>query len=130
MPAIKGRYVFLSGPMSAIPNHNVGAFAIAHHQLTHKGGAAYVFDPAIMCLCTYGQRNEEMSDADYLADCLHELTARRKRTDDYVPVIPLKYDLLVSLPGWESSRGATIERQVAEAIGIEVCDYKEAVWWE
>ena len=54
------------------------------------------------------------------------------RTNDRIAKAKTKFDsksvddLLVSLPGWEKSAGATLERTVAEACGIEVCELAEA----
>lgn len=36
-----------------------------------------------------------------------------------------RQDVLVSLPGWENSEGARLERLVAEACGIETCNLSE-----
>jgi hypothetical protein len=39
----------------------------------------------------------------------------------------LTYDLLISLPEWQDSAGARLEREVAEAIGMEVHDLGEVL---
>ena len=37
------------------------------------------------------------------------------------------YDVLVSLPCWQDSAGARLEREVAVACGIDVCELAEVV---
>lgn len=126
MTDVHGKRIFLSGPITGMDHHNVAAFAVAHDDLK-EAGAAYVFNPAMRYL---GQRPDlaaAKTHEDYMTDCIHELTDRKKRTQGWEQVIPRKYDLLVSLPGWEKSDGATEERAVAEACGIEVCDLWEVI---
>ncbi len=123
---VKGKRVFLSGPMTGIENYNVAAFAEAHARMK-EAGADHVFDPAVAYLCQRQDAAAAKRHGDYLADCIHELTSRQKRTQGWEPLIPLKYDLLVSLPGWEESDGATLERDVAESCGITTCELEE-VW--
>ncbi len=121
---VNGKRIYISVPMSDRRLHNVAEFAEAHARLK-CAGAAHVFNPTIGYLC---QRNEVAAlkdHDDYMTDCVHELTERKKRTQGWEDVIPRKYDLLVSLPGWEDSDGATTERVVAEACGIECADLEE-----
>lgn len=123
---VKGKRVFLSGPITGMPHHNVGAFAEAHDDLK-VAGAEYVFNPALGYLCQRQGLATLKTHDDYMTDCIHELTDRRKRTQGWEDVIPRKYDMLVSLPGWEDSNGATKERVVAEACGIECHDLDEVI---
>ena len=58
-----------------------------------------------------------------MARSLRELLAERPWVGDEEP----HYDLLVSLPGWQDSAGARLEREVAEAIGMEVHDLGEVL---
>lgn len=121
---IKGKRIFLSGPMTGRWLHNVSEFAEAHARLK-QAGAKYVFNPAIGYLCQRTETEQVKTHADYMTDCIHELTERKKRTQGWEDLIPRKYDLLVSLPGWEESDGAITERTVADACGIECVDYEE-----
>ncbi len=121
---LKGKRVFISGPMSGLTRHNVAAFAEAHADL-REAGAGEIFDPAIAYLLEYGERAERKDHADYLADCLHELTRRRHFGLTFQEYAPMKYDLLVSLPGWEESDGARFERETAQACNIPVYDLEE-----
>lgn len=120
------KVIFLSGPMTGIERNNVAAFAEAHHDLK-EAGAAYVFSPADRYLRQRQEVAAIKTHADYMTDCIHELTDRKKRSQGWEDVIPRKYDMLVSLPGWESSEGARAERDVARACGIEVRDLGEVL---
>ena len=121
---VHGKRIFLSGPITGTEHHNVAAFAEAHERLK-EAGASYVFDPAVGYLYQRQSLASAKTHEDYMTDCLHELTDRKKRTQGWEEVIPRKYDLLVSLPGWEGSDGASTERVVADACGIDVCDLRE-----
>lgn len=114
---VKGRRVFLSGPMSGIENLNVGAFAEAHAKVK-EAGAYEVYNPAIEYLQQPGLEGSH-EHSWYMARCINELTALHPyRTH---------YDVLVLLPGWEGSDGALLEREVAAACGIEVISLDEVV---
>jgi len=113
---VKGKNVFISGPMTGMPDLNVGVFAVAHHRLKEMG-AADVYNPSTEYLDS--ERTDKMAHSDWMRVCLHELTA-------YLSVYAgRKYDALLSLPGWEQSEGARLERMVAEAIGMEIIEAEE-----
>ncbi|MBR2682679.1 MAG: DUF4406 domain-containing protein [Atopobiaceae bacterium] len=114
MTNVKDRHVFISGPMTGIESYNVDAFLSAHKTLKMLG-ARYVFDPAIEWLDGSGPTREH---AYYMLRAIGELT----NSDGYGRP---DYDVLVSLPGWENSEGARLERTVAEACGIETCNLSE-----
>ena len=119
MTHVKGRRVYLSGPMTGIEDWNRPAFDAAEKRL--------VCEP----FCVMGTYNpadniDEMQslsheEAMYLS--MHSLMSIDVAGSRFVPY----YEVLVSLPGWEKSAGARLEREVAEACGIEVCDIDEVV---
>lgn len=120
--SLKGKSVFLSGPMSpssGVENWNVDAFALAHHKVK-EAGAKEVYDPAIEYL-TKGSANE--SHQECMRRTLHELTKQFRMTSadgSTTYTDTLHYDAIVMLPGWEGSVGARTELDVAIACGIEV----------
>lgn len=122
---VKGRTVFLSGPMSGIDNYNVGAFADAHAILL-KMGAHKVFDPAVEYLTDRESQDGNKTHAYWLRKCIHELTEPMGNFwgDQETKS---KYSILVSLPGWEDSEGARTERTVAEACGMKVADLADVI---
>lgn len=128
---VKGRTVFLSGPMSGLPNYNVGAFADAHAALLRMG-AYRVFDPAVEYLTDSDSQDGSRTHAYWLRRCIGELA--RGRGESYALASPVDtrpmYSLLVSLPGWEDSEGARTERLVAGACGIEVADLADVIGHE
>lgn len=110
---VKGKNVFLSGPMEGVRNNNAAAFADAHAALK-LAGAARVYDPALMWLDCEGEHDH----AHWMRRCLRELAIGGGKP---------YYDLLVSLPGWETSDGAQVERIAARACGVTVCEWAEVV---
>lgn len=121
---VKGKHVFLSGPMTGIDHYNVAAFCEAHARLK-EAGAEFVYNPALKYLIKKQRKLAAMGHGDWMADCINELTKREAHDQTWHDVVPLKYDLLASLPRWERSDGATKERTVAEACGIETCELEE-----
>ena len=117
MMKMGGKRVFISGPMSDSDDHHVDDFALAHDRLK-KLGIELAFNPAILYLNQSRRLDDVKTHDDYMLDCIHELTRRQKRTEEWVDVIPMKYDVLVQLPGWEKSLGAKTEAEVAKACGI------------
>ena len=103
---LKGKRVYISGPMSGLPAMNRPAFRRAAEELEALG--AYPFDPA---------NAWEHDDKPYEWCMLHDLRMLTQ-ISDYVRGVPF-FDLLVLLPGFESSQGALIELSVARACGID-----------
>jgi hypothetical protein len=104
---VKGKRIFLSGPMSFKENYNVEAFVSAHATLKLMG-AKSVYDPALVWL------NEECETRT------HEEYVR----DSIVTLVMCPFDMFVTLDGWETSDGAYAEHVVAVELGIDVVPYK------
>ena len=122
MNSVKGKHVFLSGPMSNEPDYGAPAFAHAH-AVVKRLGAYKVYNPAIQWLT---ERGAERRHEDYMLDCIHELTSSEGRNifSAYEPS-PRIYSVIVMLPGWESSSGSRLEYAVAAACGMEVIELSE-----
>lgn len=112
MRDLHGLCVYLSGPMSGLPDYNRRAFNGAASMLRTNG--ATTFNPA-----DYFESLSELSHKRCMFVTLSELITETFDGDS------LLYDLVVMLPGWESSEGAQVEHAVAEAIGIEVVELSE-----
>lgn len=113
--SLNGKRVFLSGPMTGYLHYNVAEFATAH-AIVKAQGAAAVYDPAQQWLNERAEIAKHRTHADYMLDCIHELTRRDYRGKPY-------YDMLVSIGDWCMRDGATQERQVAVSCGIECCSF-------
>ena len=106
MTEVRGKRIFLSGPMSGKAHNNAPAFVDAHMTLVDLG-AEYVHDPALGWLNTPATVAADFGHEEWMRRNIHELT------DDIAP-----YDLVAQLPGWDQSEGARQEALVAEMCGI------------
>ena len=125
MVDLKGKAVFLSGPMSGRESYGVAAFAEAHAKLKAAGVHA-IYDPAIEYLNS-GAYEAVKPHTFWMGCCLRELvkeTSLNILSDRYGECY---YTALVSLPGWQDSEGARTERMVAEACGIDCYDLDEVI---
>ena len=115
--AYEGKRVFISGPMTGMPDWNRAEFDRAERELRELDAAA-VYNPAFMA-----PREGESALAHewYMARTLNVLTRLDYAADPSRPF----YDAVVLLDGWWKSDGATLERAVAEAIGIDVIEWDE-----
>ena len=92
---------YLSGPMTGLPDQNYAAFQAAADRL--RGHGVQVISPHEITPPGVGPWSWE---AHMRVDLAALLTA----------------DVIVLLPGWETSRGARLEKAVADALGL-VVDY-------
>jgi len=89
--------IYISGPMTDVPDHNRHAFNLAAQALRTAGWQ--VFNPAENGLPTEAPWAEHLRvDIKHLMDCTHVAT----------------------LDGWQNSRGATLEVRVATQLGMQV----------
>jgi hypothetical protein len=97
---------YIAGPMTGIADFNRAAFNYAAEKL--KGMGYQVENPA--------KNNEYLPTPPnwraYMTLALNQL---------------LKCERVVLLPGWENSRGAKIEAQLARDLGMEVLTWQEVV---
>lgn len=89
--------VYVCGPMTGYPSLNFPAFNREAKRMRALGYE--VINPAEIC-------PDPMMRWE---DCM--------RAD--IPVL-ITCDAVVLLPGWERSRGATLERHIAEALGMRI----------
>lgn len=89
--------IYISGPMSGLPNHNFPAFHAAAEKVRAQGIEAV--NPAEINADTDLSWEECLrADIKALCDC----------------------DTIAMLPGWENSKGAHLEVHVAHRLGIRV----------
>ena len=110
---IEGKRVFLSGSMTGMPDWNRETFAQAEAQC-YECGAFEVFNPA----ADAPHGDDPHSHEHWMRRTIHELTRWVNGTaiEDNEPY----WDVLVQLPGWARSEGATLEFIVAKDCGIEI----------
>lgn len=113
----KDKRVFISGPMTGFYDWNRPEFERAERELRELGAAA-VYNPAFMAPRA---GDPVMAHEWYMARTLNTLTRFDYAHDPSKPY----YDAIVLLDGWWKSDGATLERAVAEAIGIDVIEWDE-----
>jgi hypothetical protein len=87
--------VYLAGPMTGIPEFNFPAFNRAAASLRASG--YFVINPVEIDSDTTGKWE------DYLRKDIPQL---------------LTCDQIALLPGWENSRGAKLEKHIADALGM------------
>lgn len=95
---LKGKKVYLSGQITGKKNYK-GLFLFAE-QLARFCDAYSVFNPA-------SQIPDSLDYEDAMKRCVAAL---------------VEYDTIVMLPGWHTSRGARLERDIALACGINIVD--------
>lgn len=96
---IKGKRVYLSGPITNTKNYK-GLFMFAE-ELAVLDDAEQIYNPA-------AQIPASSSWEQAMHRCLSEIT---------------NYDTVVMLPGWNTSRGARLECDVALACGMQIVDF-------
>ncbi len=99
---------YLSGRMSGLPEFNYPAFASAAKRLRSQGHT--VVSP-----------HELPADCPGCANTGHEHSWAEHMRVDLAAL--LTCEVIVMLPGWQQSRGAQLEKTVAEAIGLSVVYY-------
>ena len=113
MVDLKGKAVFLSGPMSGRSFYNVAEFAEAHAKLK-AAGVHRIYDPAIEYLKS-GVFDAVKPHDYWMGRCIRELVKPISITTASDHYGECYYTVLVSLPGWEESEGARRELEVALA---------------
>lgn len=98
---IKGKRVYLSGPITDTKNYK-GLFMFTE-ELVGFGEPEEIYNPA-------SQIPSSFNWVQAMHRCLSEIT---------------NYDTVVMLPGWNVSRGARLERDVALACGMHIVDFGE-----
>lgn len=89
--------IYISGPMTGLPDLNVQAFATAADKLRAFGH--YAVNPVEVCAGLDGSWHDYMrADIKALCDC----------------------DALALLPGWQTSQGAHLELHLAHRLGLEI----------
>lgn len=115
---LTNKRVYLSGPVTSAESLAQArkAFELAEQRIaTHD--PSFIYNP-LRNISPYATHEQAM------LICLNELTHHMGLSKSHDPVTGESwrhpaFDVLVSLPGWCHSEGATIERIVAEACGIE-----------
>lgn len=97
---VKPRRIYLSGPMTGLPEFNYPAFHRAAAALRSLGVEVY-------------------NPAEYPAPDTNNFPLREAFTD-YARYILNEADALFILPGWENSKGVKAEKALAEVVGLQI----------
>jgi len=101
--------VYLSGPMSGLPDNNYPTF--------NKGAK-------VLRMLGYDVVNPAENDIDVQG--LDDDAAWHKYLRHDIKLL-MDCDCLVLLPGWPDSRGATLERLIAQSLSMPVMTFANAV---
>lgn len=104
------RAIYVAGPMAGLPEHNFPAFRRAALRLRNAGYP--VISPhevPLPCGCTGALQQCSIAEHDWSEFLRADLI-----------VMLSDAGRVAVLPGWEHSRGATLEVHIAERLGISV----------
>ncbi len=104
--------IYLSGPMTGIEEFNRPAFDQAAKELRANG-----FDVIV-------PGENESYDPIEKANWAVQKQKREFYLSRDIEFILEQADIVVVLPGWESSEGAKLEVAVAQAVGIPIFEYR------
>ena len=101
--------VYLSGPMSGLPDNNFPTFHAAAHALRKIG-------------------YEVVNPAEFTTDVngLDSDAAWRKFMQEDIKAL-VDCQAIVMLPAWAESRGATLERHIAQGLSMRVMTLTDAI---
>lgn len=108
--------MYLSGPVTGRDWDEADAAFLDARRRLREAGAADCLVPTQVVASGTGHEDAMLTCIQYLTYFEYQ-QGRRERY----------FDLLVSLPGWETSDGARMERMVAEACGIPCAELAEVV---
>lgn len=109
--------IYLAGPMRGIPQFNFPRFFEEAKKLRFAGHV--VFNPAEHDMAEYGPEILQ-SDKGDLADIKSTGFSLRNSLALDTNWICRHADAIALLPGWEKSKGATAEKALADALGLEI----------
>ena len=115
--------VYIAGPMTGHDRYNEAAFLAARDALKHRGHNVITpFDLNDMVwFRNTGRHFDPGTDKCDWDTPEHATILREMLTEDMVAV--LAADAVYVLPGWQRSRGATVEVLVAQNANIPVIEY-------
>ncbi len=108
--------LYLAGPMTGIPQFNFPAFYAAEKELREMGYEVVnpaELDPPEVQKAAWDSPDGQLTDGGVAGHTWAEFLAR-----DVKAVAGC--DGLVLLPGWQTSKGARLERFVAQLLGLPV----------
>jgi Domain of unknown function (DUF4406) len=110
--------VYLAGPMRGIPHFNFPAFHRAAKKLRKQGYV--VFSPAERDIERLGKdlSKQNKTGDEKLAE--KQGFSLRDALGDDMAWICHHAEAIALLPGWKKSKGATAERALADALGLEI----------
>ena len=117
-------HIYLSGPMKNKKFFNFPTFHHVTARLRDEGHIVY--NPAERDNARHGvdiSAGNEMGDIE-LCTKEHGFDLRQALADD-LQFICSKADAIYLLPGWQHSKGATAEKAVAEALGLEIVELED-----
>ena len=100
-PSTVGR-VYVSGPMSGLPDFNRTAFHLAWNELHAQGYEA--IDPGNI------EGGDDWTWSDWMREAIKWLVGCQS---------------IVMLPGWEASKGARLELHIAQELGMRVYFWRD-----
>lgn len=92
--------IYISGPITGIPSNNIHAFREAEEKIRSMG-----MNPIVPHDFFEGVDTQDFVWEDYMKKCIKEL---------------MNCDAVVTIEGWNDSRGAQIEVDLARKLGFEV----------
>ena len=111
--------VYLAGPMRGIENFNFPAFHAAAAKLRAEGHV--VFNPAERDEERHGTNVSKSATGD-LEDIKKTGFSLREALGADSAWICAQADAIYLLPGWQNSKGATAERALGIALGLEIVE--------
>ena len=112
---LKGKHVFLSGPITGIDEEESRIAFEAAERYAKNHGAELVYNP-----------RKDLDGKDFTHKQCMGWTLSELTMGDVEQVSSTNwanhYDVVLLLPGWMGSKGASVEAIVAQSIGIETVE--------